>query len=122
MIGSKIKELRLENKLSLRKLCKLADMAVSNLTLIEQDKVNPSVATLEKLAVALRCNQSDFFNEEIVSTKEEEEDKNLDCFMNDIIDKLLKEGFITDSNNISEPVKEMVINAVKLYVERKQRH
>jgi len=120
MIGGKIKELRLENKLSLRKLCKLADMAVSNLTLIEQDKVNPSVATLEKLAIALKCNQSDFFNEEIVYT--EEEDKNLDCFMNDIINKLMKEGFITDSNNISEPVREMVINAVKLYVERKQRH
>ena len=120
MVGKKIKELRLKNKLSLRKLCKLADMAVSNLTLIEQDKVNPSVGTLEKVAVALGCNQSDFFNEEIASTKED--DENLDSFMNDIIDKLMKEGFITDADNISESVRGMIVGAVKLYVERKQRH
>ena len=115
MVGSRIKELRLANKITLRKLHDLTGLAVSNITLIEQDKVNPSVGTLEKLAVALGCNQSDFFNEEIVSTKEE--DENLDSFMNDIIDKLMKEGFLTDADNISESVREMIVGAVKLYVE-----
>ena len=56
----------------------------------------------------------------MVSTKEE--DENLDSFMNDIINKLMKEGFITDADNISESVREMIVGAVKLYVERKQRH
>ena len=103
-------------------LGKLVGLHETTIKKYEDSKIaSISIDVLKKFAIALNLDPQHLIGwEEIASTKEE--DKNLDSFMNDIINKLMKEGFIDDPNNISESVRTMIVNAVSLYVERKQRH
>lgn len=63
-IGKKIQELRLKNKISVRKLSATAGITPSMLSQIENDQVNPSINTLRALAAALNTPLYHFFKED----------------------------------------------------------
>jgi len=121
-IGKRLNSARKNIKMTMKEIGVLVNLHESSVQRYEAGLVkNVSIEKLKEFAKVLNIEASFLIGwEEIASTKEE--DKNLDCFMNDIIDKLMKEGFIDDPNNISESVRTMIVNAVSLYVERKQRH
>lgn len=60
-LGSKIKELRLLRKLTLKQVADLADCTPSYISQIENDKTSPSIAALKKVATALDARIVDFF-------------------------------------------------------------
>ena len=61
-IGSNLKNIRKSKKLSIRDLVELSNVGKSTISDIENDNVNPTTNTLEKLASALSVSVSDFFN------------------------------------------------------------
>lgn len=60
-LGEKLKALRQAQGLSQRALAQLAGLTHGNLSHIEQGKISPSVATLEKLLGALKVPLASFF-------------------------------------------------------------
>ena len=127
MIGSRIKELRLKNKITLKGLNKLTGLAVSNITRIEQNQVNPSVGTLEKIAIALNCKQTDFFKDDSIEVIKEPvvsaiEVNKIHSFTVAIIEKLIAEGDIKDKNDISQEMIDTIKSALILDSINKKRH
>jgi len=123
MVGSRIKELRLKNKITLKGLNKLTGLAVSNITRIEQNQVNPSVGTLEKIAIALECKQTDFFvnddmiNEPVVVSRH---DKDISGFTVSLVDRLLTEGIVDSTEDIPQEVIDAIISSLKLDAKNKK--
>jgi len=120
MVGSRIKELRLKNKITLKGLNKLTGLAVSNITRIEQNQVNPSVGTLEKIAIALNCKQTDFFkviNEPVVVAND---NKDIKGFTVSLVNRLLSEGLITDKDEIPKEVIAAIVASLKLDLNNKK--
>lgn len=64
-VGKKILALRQRYGLSQRELARRADMTNSSLSTIEQGKVSPSIATLEKILKAIPISLQSFFSENI---------------------------------------------------------
>ncbi len=64
MIGGKLKQLRLDKKLSIAELSRLSDVSTGLISQIERDLVVPSVTSLWRLARALDTNINYFFYEE----------------------------------------------------------
>ena len=64
MIGGKLKQLRLDKKLSIAELSRLSDVSTGLISQIERDLVVPSVTSLWRLAKALDTNINYFFYEE----------------------------------------------------------
>ena len=64
LIGKKLKQLRLDKKLSIAELSKLSDVSTGLISQIERDLVVPSVTSLWRLAKALDTNINYFFYEE----------------------------------------------------------
>ena len=60
-IGAIIKDIRLEKKISQRKLAELAGISNTYLSDIEVGRTNPSLKTLGKIADALEIHIKDFF-------------------------------------------------------------
>ena len=60
-IGRALRALRTKHDLSIRALAEKSGLAVNTLSLIENDKTSPSVATLQQLAVALEMPITAFF-------------------------------------------------------------
>ena len=56
MIGGKLKQLRLDKKLSIAELSRLSDVSTGLISQIERDLVVPSVTSLWRLAKALDTN------------------------------------------------------------------
>ena len=63
-IGKKLKEFRLEKKLSQETLAHLADLDRTYIPDIEKGERNISITVLEKLATALKIPIKDFFDED----------------------------------------------------------
>ena len=63
-IGKKLKELRLQNDLTLRDLASRSELTKGFLSQVERGQTTPSIATLEDILEALGSNLSDFFREE----------------------------------------------------------
>ena len=61
-LGKKIAQIREKKKLSQYKLAKEIFTDQSNLARIEDGKVNPTVKTLLKISVVLKCKVKDFFD------------------------------------------------------------
>lgn len=57
--GKRLKKIRKEKKLSLRKLAHLADMNYGNIHKIEKGLINPQISTVVLLAEALGVPPSD---------------------------------------------------------------
>ncbi len=60
-IGSKIKELRLKNKLSQEKLALLSNLDRTYIASVENGKRNISIVNLEKIIIALDTTLENFF-------------------------------------------------------------
>ena len=69
-VGSRLRELRQERGLSLRDVAKVASVSASLLSQIESGKVNPSVASLLKIAAALQLPINVFFSQDEVTDVE----------------------------------------------------
>ena len=67
-IGKKILALRQQYGLSQRELARRADMTNSSLSMIEQGKVSPSIASLEKVLNAIPISLQSFFSEDLELT------------------------------------------------------
>jgi transcriptional regulator with XRE-family HTH domain len=61
-LGKKIALIREKKKMSQYKLAKEIFTDQSNLARIEDGKVNPTVKTLLKISVVLKCKVKDFFD------------------------------------------------------------
>lgn len=63
-IGKKLKELRLQNDLTLSDLASRSELTKGFLSQVERNQTAPSIATLEDILEALGTNLSEFFREE----------------------------------------------------------
>lgn len=63
-IGKKLKELRLQNDLTLGDLASRSELTKGFLSQVERNLTTPSIATLEDILEALGSNLSEFFREE----------------------------------------------------------
>lgn len=61
-VGARLRGLREERGLSQRELARRAGMTNANLSMIEQGRVSPAIATLEKILQALPIPLSEFFS------------------------------------------------------------
>ena len=64
MVGQKLREIRMNQGLSLRALAELSGLNVNTLSLVENGKSSPSVSTLQQMAQALKVPISAFFESE----------------------------------------------------------
>ncbi len=62
-VGSRLRAIREERRLSQRELAKKAGLSTNAISLIERDENSPSVATLQSLAAALNVKISYFFDD-----------------------------------------------------------
>ena len=60
-IGRKIRQVRLQNKLTLEKVAERTDFTKSYLSMVESGKKSPPIATLSKIARALNVDIAAFF-------------------------------------------------------------
>ena len=63
-IGKKIRQLRLQNNLTLEDLASRSELTKGFLSQLERDLTSPSISTLEDILEALGTNLSEFFHEE----------------------------------------------------------
>lgn len=63
-LGSKLRELRKERKLTLKHLADAAGCTAAYISQIERDKASPSIATLKRISQVLGVRIVDFFLEE----------------------------------------------------------
>jgi transcriptional regulator with XRE-family HTH domain len=64
-LGERIKQLRINNNLSVRQLAQQVGVTASFIYQLEQDKVSPSFSTLKSMATALKTNMSLIIEEEL---------------------------------------------------------
>jgi transcriptional regulator with XRE-family HTH domain len=62
-IGARIRELRLGRQLSLRKLAETSRLSINTISLVERNKISPSLSTLHRIAMALGVPITTFFEE-----------------------------------------------------------
>jgi len=60
-VGKRLREIRLNRCLAMKSLAKLSRLSINTLSLIENNKTSPSVATLQQLAKALEVPITAFF-------------------------------------------------------------
>ncbi len=63
-LGLRIRELRVDRNLSLKRTAELSGLNINTLSLVENGKTSPSVSTLQQLAKALKVPISVFFDSE----------------------------------------------------------
>ena len=63
LVGERLKSARLRRGLTARGLAEAGDIALNTISLIERGKISPTVATLHKLATALRVPLTFFFED-----------------------------------------------------------
>ncbi len=68
-IGIRLKELRLEQKLSIRSLARRSGLSTNAISMIERNITSPSVSSLSKIAEALSIPMTAFFQENIEFNK-----------------------------------------------------
>jgi transcriptional regulator with XRE-family HTH domain len=60
-VGRRLRELRIERRLTIRALAELSNLNVNTLSFIEHNKTSPSVSTLQQVAAALELPINAFF-------------------------------------------------------------
>ena len=63
-IGKKIKELRMQNNLTLEELANRCELTKGFLSQLERNLTSPSIATLDDILEALGSNLANFFNDD----------------------------------------------------------
>ena len=66
-VGYKLLQLRKDQEKSLRELSRLSGISVNAISLIERNKISPTIATLTKLILALNTNLTFLFEKEVNS-------------------------------------------------------
>lgn len=69
-IGAQLKRVREMNKLSQRELAKRAGVTNSTISLIEQNRVSPSVSSLKKVLEGIPISLADFFTMDLTEKKQ----------------------------------------------------
>ncbi len=69
-VGSRLKEVRLQKNLSQRELAKRAGVTNSTISLIEQNRVSPSVSSLKKVLDGLPMQMQEFFAMDVTEQKQ----------------------------------------------------
>ena len=69
-VGARLKEVRTQKKLSQRELAKRAGVTNSTISLIEQNRVSPSVSSLIKVLNGLPMTLQDFFSLDVPEKKQ----------------------------------------------------
>ena len=64
-IGKKIRQLRLQNDLTLEDLASRSELTKGFLSQLERNLTSPSISTLEDILEALGTNLSEFFHEDV---------------------------------------------------------
>lgn len=114
MIGSILKELRVENGLTQQKLADKLDISKSTIAMIESSKREGSKEIEFKIA--------NFFGVSLDYLDGRTKEKNINNInskskmLDDFLDTLIAEGIISESDDIDDDVAEMIINAVKAQV------
>lgn len=62
-IGKRLKEIRMERKLSQRELAKRTGVANASISQIESDRINPTVGALKRILDGIPISLADFFDE-----------------------------------------------------------
>ena len=109
MIGQRIRECRLSKNISMKKLAALTGLQVSHLSKIENDKLTPTLATLEKICNALKIDIKDFYKDN---------EDTVESFTIRLVDELLKEKIIPDPDNIPKETLDLLIAAFKRDIRR----
>jgi len=73
VIGKKLKQLRKQNDISLRKLAKKTGLSHSFISDIEHERCNPSIETLLLLAQAFEVRPEFFLNELVAKSEHNKE-------------------------------------------------
>lgn len=63
-LGKRIRETRLKNAITLRKLAKMVEVSPSFISQVEQDKAHPSIDSLQKISSLLHVSSSYLLGEE----------------------------------------------------------
>ncbi|MFT5720474.1 MAG: transcriptional regulator with XRE-family HTH domain [Motiliproteus sp.] len=69
-VGARLKDARLQKKLSQRELAKRAGVTNSTISLIEQNRVSPSVGSLKKVLDGLPMQLQEFFSLDVPEKKQ----------------------------------------------------
>lgn len=69
-VGARLKEVRTQKKLSQRELAKRAGVTNSTISLIEQNRVSPSVSSLKKVLDGLPMQLQEFFSLDVPEKKQ----------------------------------------------------
>ncbi len=64
-IGARIRALRTERNLALRNLAESSGLSINTISLVERNKISPSVSTLHRMAVALDVPITAFFEDAV---------------------------------------------------------
>lgn len=85
MIGRRVKEIRMQKKLSLSQLAERADIAKSYLSNMEREIcINPTIDVVEKLAQALKVHPAVLLSWEIKELGSESMDDSFSCIKSHI--------------------------------------
>jgi transcriptional regulator with XRE-family HTH domain len=110
-LGEKIKRFRIKKHMSQQKLADILGINQTFISALELNTRKPSYDLLPRLAEALNVNASD-----LVDKSEREE-----SFTNMLLERLISEGLIKDSNNISQSELDMILSAIKVDIKRIQK-
>lgn len=100
-LGSKLKELRIRNDLTLEELASRSELTKGFLSQVERDLTSPSISTLEDILEALGTSLAEFFQEE----KEEQIVFHTQDFFEDVKDEYKIEWIIPNAQkNEMEPI------------------
>jgi transcriptional regulator with XRE-family HTH domain len=113
MNGNILKKLRKDKNLTQKQLGELVGVTDSAIRLFETNKRTPAFKTLKNLAEVLEVTI------EFLATGEGEEDSKANSVVTKIIDRLIENGVITDSNKIDPEIEEMIMFAVKSEIDKK---
>jgi len=60
-VGNRLRQLRVERKISVRKLAELTDFSASFISQVEHGQASPSISSLERIAAAVGVTLGEFF-------------------------------------------------------------
>ena len=101
-IGKKLRELRVQNDLTLSDLASRSELTKGFLSQVERNLTTPSIATLEDILEALGTNMSEFFREE----EEKQIVFQTNDFFEDVRDDYTIEWIVPNAQkNMMEPIR-----------------
>lgn len=110
MIGDNIKKIRESKSIGVNELARIADVNASYISAIERnEKNNPSIKILNKIASALGVSMDEFFKPEPASAEKSK------CY-EEIADRLKKEeviGLARDMNDLNDSDQEILKTLIK---------